>query len=1143
MSSEALRTTLLAVVSEKTGYPTDMLDLSLELEAGLGIDSIKRVEILSAFRERMPGLPEVAPSQLAALNTLGDVLAFMQGAAPQLADSNTSVRSEVVQGAPTPSVRAELVEAFTNPSTSSGRTEGASSVRTEGAGSSEALRTTLLAVVSEKTGYPTDMLDLSLELESGLGIDSIKRVEILSAFRERMPGLPEVAPSQLAALNTLGDVLAFMQGAAPAAPAPQLAGSNTSVRSEVVQGAPTPSVRAELVEAFTNPSTSSERTEGAGSGRTEGAGSSEALRTTLLAVVSEKTGYPTDMLDLSLELESGLGIDSIKRVEILSAFRERMPGLPEVAPSQLAALNTLGDVLGFMGGSAATAAAAPQAATNPAFIAPPATQAAPVVNLLPRHAVRAVPQAAAGFTMPGLHQPGAIIGVTDDGQGVAPLVVKALQTQGITARLLTDPAASTACTGLIVLSGLQAVTSAPEALKANRRAFEFVHAMSPRLSDRDGLLVTVQDTGGDFGLTGRAGDRAYLGGIAALARTAANEWPQAAVKAIDLEVGGRAPAALAKAVVHELLQGGAEREVGLPARSDRLTLGTELCAAPAGRCVVDERSVVVATGGARGVTAICLQELARLKPRIAILGRTPLEDEPPGVKTALTDPEIKRALLANETAQGRQPTPMQLSRMAQAVQAAREVRSNLQAMQAAGAQVLYCVTDVSDAGSVQQALTQVRQQFGPVTGLVHGAGVLADKLIKDKTLAQVDSVFATKVEGLLHLLTALRDDPLQAIVLFSSVAARVGNPGQCDYAMANEVLNQVALVEAPRRPGCLVRSIGWGPWDGGMVTPALRAHFDAQRVSLIDQRSGAAAFMAELNEGGPEVQLVVGAGEPRELLARDTGHRGAITAEVVVDPQRYPFLASHCIGAEPVVPVVLVAEWFLRAAMALMPGAGVPTLRDLRVVRGVVLREWGQRDTRLRVTARFEPGAGRQLRCELHGSDGQVLHYSATADFAASPPIPEPDAAGTPLRSCDVQGHTLYGTPALFHGPELQAIRRISAMGEQGAVAELYGDWALGWDRHEALLDLAAMDGGLQLAVGCLFQASGSAMLPTHLGEVTVHRAAAPSEGIKCSFKLRSANPLQAVCDIVITGGEFTVRMAGVQLHARVSVPVQAAHN
>ncbi|MBL0423230.1 acyltransferase domain-containing protein, partial [Ramlibacter sp. AW1] len=141
--SPELRDALLAVVSEKTGYPTDMLDLSLELEAGLGIDSIKRVEILSAFRERMPGLPEVAPSQLAALNTLGDVLAFMQAAAPAANEPTPSVRAE-----PFDQAQDRLVEAFANPSTlrqssgqaSSGRTEGAAAGQTTG--SSEALRTT-----------------------------------------------------------------------------------------------------------------------------------------------------------------------------------------------------------------------------------------------------------------------------------------------------------------------------------------------------------------------------------------------------------------------------------------------------------------------------------------------------------------------------------------------------------------------------------------------------------------------------------------------------------------------------------------------------------------------------------------------------------------------------------------------------------------------------------------------------------------------------------------------------------------------------------------------------------------------------------------------------------------------------------------
>jgi hypothetical protein len=357
--------------------------------------------------------------------------------------------------------------------------------------------------------------------------------------------------------------------------------------------------------------------------------------------------------------------------------------------------------------------------------------------------------------------------------------------------------------------------------------------------------------------------------------------------------------------------------------------------------------------------------------------------------------------------------------------------------------------------------------------------------------------------------------------------------------MANEVLNHVALAEAARRPGCLVRSIGWGPWDGGMVTPTLRGHFQAQGIALIKGAEGAGAFMAELREGGSDVQLVVGAGEPRELLARDTGHRGAITAEVLINPERYPFLASHCIGADPVVPVVLVAEWFMQAAMALIPGSGIPTLRELRVLRGIVLHHWGRCDTRLRITARFEPGAKQQLRCELHSGDGKELHYTATADFSD---LDEPPKAASPapaLQACDVAGSTLYGTPALFHGPDLRAIRRLTGRSDRAVSAELFSATDLGWERRDSLLDVAAVDGGLQVALAWLFQVSGCAMLPTQLGAIRLSHHTAPARPITCWLELNSANTMQAICEIVIQAGAWTVRMSGTQLHARVTAPAQ----
>ncbi|MEU7632090.1 beta-ketoacyl synthase N-terminal-like domain-containing protein, partial [Nocardia sp. NPDC049220] len=131
-------TSLLTVVAEKTGYPIDVLDVSMELEADLGIDSIKRVEIMSAVRERFPHVPHIDAPTLGAARTLAQV-AELLGATEQ-----------------TPHTTPPTIEQTTDV-------------------------TGLLTVVAEKTGYPIDVLDVSMELEADLGIDSIKRVEIMSA--------------------------------------------------------------------------------------------------------------------------------------------------------------------------------------------------------------------------------------------------------------------------------------------------------------------------------------------------------------------------------------------------------------------------------------------------------------------------------------------------------------------------------------------------------------------------------------------------------------------------------------------------------------------------------------------------------------------------------------------------------------------------------------------------------------------------------------------------------------------------------------------------------------------------------------------------------------------------------------------------
>jgi malonyl CoA-acyl carrier protein transacylase/short-subunit dehydrogenase len=779
-----LEALMMSIVAEKTGYPQEMLGVHMELEADLGIDSIKRVEILSAMRERAPNLPEVKPAELATLRTLGQIVDHMRAAGG--AAFAASAATAPVAAAP--------------------------------AASGVDLEALMMSIVAEKTGYPQEMLGAHMELEADLGIDSIKRVEILSAMREREPNLPEVKPAELATLRTLGQIVDHMRaaGGAAFAAAPAVA-------------APVATQSAPAIDL-------------------------EAL---MMSIVAEKTGYPQEMLGVHMELEADLGIDSIKRVEILSAMRERAPNLPEVKPAELATLRTLGQIIDHM-----------RAAGEPASPVTAAAVAAAPQAAVERFSLREVAAKPVGSALPGIIGAQRMV-VTDDGAGVATALVSSLAKHGVKASVVeTVPADADA---VVFLGGLRAVKTVVEAVAINREAFRACRSVAARMTNTGGAFVTVQDTGGDFGLSGANATRAFLGGVSALARTAALEWPQAAVKAIDLErIAGKGKKAsdakaLAEAIVGELLNGGTTLEVGLHADGRRTTLISVATASPSIPADnINSNSIIVASGGGRGVTAAALLALAKVKqPRFVLLGRTTMADEAAELQSLNSDADLKRALMQRAQAEGRKATPAELNSQLSNLLAVREIRATLAALKAAGSEAQYVTVDVGNESKLSVALDIVRQTWGPITALVHGAGVLADKRIEEKTDEQFDRVFDTKVSGLRALLAATAKDPLTALCLFSSVAARTGNLGQCDYAMANEVLNLVACAERARRgASCVVRAIGWGPWEGGMVTPSLKSHFEQMGVALIPLAIGAQRFVDEMISNSDDTMVVIGgAGE------------------------------------------------------------------------------------------------------------------------------------------------------------------------------------------------------------------------------------------------------------------------------------------
>ncbi|MBE7384596.1 MAG: SDR family oxidoreductase [Leptolyngbya sp. SIO1E4] len=469
----------------------------------------------------------------------------------------------------------------------------------------------------------------------------------------------------------------------------------------------------------------------------------------------------------------------------------------------------------------------------------------------------------AGMPVSCLPQARPLYLVADD-RGVAPLLAAKFATVGIATQVVSVAPAD--ATHLVVLSGLNRCPTPQDVEREIFGLFSQLRNCAAALRAGGGLFVTVQDTGGAFAAHHCDGQQAWLGGLAAFAKTAGREWPQLAVKAID--VAFTDPETVAASLFEELMGGGPEREVGLG--ENRTTPSPIAVAAPLGRSPFNDGDVLVVSGGARGVAAECVLALAACQPlRLGLLGRSVLVEESRELARLADETALRQHFIASASGKA---TPMEINRQVSRIMASREVRSTLANLTALGCEARYKTVDVTQTAALEAALDSLRQDWGAIHGVIHAAGVLRDKAIADMTPDQFAIVFRTKVDGLRALLRVTQPDTLKLLCCFSSIAARVGNPGQLNYNVANTTLNAVCLAEKVRRPDCVVKSIGWGAWDGGMVTPALKRHFEAQGVDLIGRQTGARAFVAEVFAGADSAVEVLLTGALGRGFASLAGH-------------------------------------------------------------------------------------------------------------------------------------------------------------------------------------------------------------------------------------------------------------------------------
>jgi acyl transferase domain-containing protein/NAD(P)-dependent dehydrogenase (short-subunit alcohol dehydrogenase family)/acyl carrier protein len=1063
--ADPVKERVLALVAEKTGYPPDMLDLDLDLEADLGVDTVKQAEVFAAIRE-VYNIPRDENRKLRDFPTLAHVIRFVYDKRPDLAGT--------APAAPAAALKEEIKAIPAAPSSPAAEADG-----------SDAVKDRILSLVVEKTGYPKDMLDLDLDLEADLGIDTVKQAEMFAAIRE-IYDIPRDENRKLRDYPTLAHVIRFVYEKRP-----DLTRSSPSIPTANASP-PTPP------QPISTPAIAD-----------------DPIKEKVLEIVAEKTGYPKDMLDLDLDLEADLGIDTVKQAEMFASVRAAF-NIPRDENLKLRDFPTLARVIQFakdrLPGHTAAPGATPtvvaarselpkETAAAPVSSVPPVKQARPVPLSL--EAANAVPRR---IPVPNLRPPldlckptgvrlgpGQRVVIMPDKNGVAEALTERLQSRGV--QIVRMEAAWDAETqaanlknwmsegpiqGIYWLPALDAegnlgdmdLAAWHEALRVRIKA---LYATMRSLYDQIGapgtFLVSGTRLGGQHGYDD-AGAVVPLGGaVAGFTKTYKREKTEALVKAVDFAVEADAPE-IAEQMIEETLRDPGAVEIGYK-NGLRWTVGLQEKPAVDGQPGIrlDQDSVFLITGAAGSIVSAITTDLAAASGGtfyLLDLVPEPKTDDP-DLSRFVSDKEgLKRDLFARMQARGERATPALVEKELAGLERALAARSAIDAVRAAGGAAHYFSVNLTDAEAVAKVVNQVRERSGHIDVLLHAAGIERSHFLPDKDAREFDLVFGVKSDGWFNLLHAIGDMPLGATVAFSSIAGRFGNAGQADYSAANDLLCKLTSSFRTTRPATRAIAIDWTAWGGiGMATRgSIPKMMELAGIDMLLPEAGIPLIRRELTAGGTRGEIVIGqrlgmlmnewdpnggldSSAAEAYAAEHASAKGpmigaiasmglyqGLTVETALDPAIQPFLHDHQIEGTPVLPGVMGVEAFAEAALSMLPGWHIASIEDVNFL--APFKFYRNEPRTLTIHAVFHPeGDAVVADCRLTGSrtlanqaEPQVTtHFSGRVwltkqpQFAQSSRAPG-EPAGSAIEAADI--YRLY-----FHGPAYQVLKQAWRDGDQ----------------------------------------------------------------------------------------------------------------
>ena len=890
----------------------------------------------------------------------------------------------------------------------------------------------------------------------------------------------------------------------------------------------------------------------------------------MMDVVAEKTGYPTEMLELAMDMEADLGIDSIKRVEILGAVQETIPDLPELNPEDLAELRTLGEIVSYMQSKVAPTDPTPPGEKASVPASEKTTDVAASFQGAPSATVELTALSSINKIVQDVtQQGGANALIVDDGTGAAVALSAKLVKAGwnVTALkpnwvMATSKKAFAKSVNVIEIGSSDKIldeAQVKDIIEKNEQLDTVIYLQAGNAVDdiaypeaaKQGLMlafvlaklskvkaatkarasfVVVTRQGGALGFANnddsatqvKADVNADLvqAGLAGLVKTINHEWNAGddSVFCRVIDLSAKIAADKAATIISDELLDIDTSIVEVAHDSDNLSnnIGTRLTLTgvatdsyqlTAGNSI-DSDSVFLVSGGAKGVTAHCVIEIAKqYQSKFILLGRSSFDDNEPSWAKDITDEvALKKAAMQALIAAGDKPTPVKVTQFVRPVLANREIAQTLNAIKAAGGKVQYVAADVTNSSNVSAAVAPITKELGEVTGIIHGAGVLADKFIEQKTLEEFNAVYTTKIDGLLSLLAATNTINVKHLVLFSSAAGFYGNPGQSDYSIANDILNKTAYRFKALNPTAQVLSFNWGPWDGGMVTPELKRMFNDRGVYIIPLDAGAKLLVSELaSENNRCAQILVGNDLSKDQEKDQAGvavkkpkvSRLNVSVNKTLLATNNTFLTDHTIGDDQVFPTVCAIAWMRDASEKAYQGYHYQGLENYKLFKGIIFDGNEASEYQIELNADVVDEGDRlvvETKISSINAQGKVVfHYGAQLTLVNQRKAsPKADLA---IPTSAENAKALYSNGTLFHGPSLQGISEILECNEQGlllrcqvpAVAvEKQGDFPLSNSGNQS--NIFANDLAYQAMLVWVKKELGLGSLPSSTQGWTVYR-------------------------------------------------------